>query len=150
MIIEIRQVEYSGWPHFCLLEIKIGPSGMCAYREHSPSPRRIIKKHLHAPSLIHSVLNSLYQIASRSHPPLVQPETYPDDSLLSCHFLWSPFTSCGPIIWLVSYSVEVWDREFNTEWIREDACKCICTIFIGDGLCSRYVHILLGAHFDFQ
>ena len=38
-----------------------------------------------------SELNSLSQIASRSHSPLVQAETYPDDSLLSCIsscYLW--------------------------------------------------------------
>ena len=99
------------------------PRGMCAYGEHSPFPKRIIEMHLYAPSLIHSAYNSLSQIASRSHSPLVQAETYPDVSLLSCHFVLSSLTSCGPIIWLVSYSVEVLDREFNTEWIREGACK---------------------------
>ena len=52
----------------------MGPSGMCAFGEYSPSPRRIIKMHLHAPFLIHSAFNFLYQIASRSHLPLVQAE----------------------------------------------------------------------------
>ena len=85
----------------------MGPSGMCAYGENSPSPRKIIEIHLNAPFLIHSVLKSISQIASRRHSLLEQAEIYSDDSLLSCHFVLSSLTSCGPITWLVSYSVEV-------------------------------------------
>ena len=128
----------------------LAPSGMCTYGERNPSLRRIIEMHLHAPSLIHSVLNSLSQIASCSHWLLVQAKTYPDDSLLSCRFVLSPLTSCDPFRWLVSYSVEVWDREFSTEWIREGACKCISLMLLRDGLCSPYAHIPLGAHPDFH
>ena len=52
-------------------------------------------------------------------------------------------SACTRGEWL---QLAIWDRGFNTEWIREVACKCISMILFGDELCFPYTHIPLWAH----
>ena len=141
VILEIHQNKYSECPHFCLLEIKMGaPSGICAYGEHSPSLRRIIEMHLRAPSLIHSMLNSLSQTSTEYETSHTRSKVTRRNGSSGDYRLG--ISDCTSSEWL---RLAIWDREFNTGWIREGACKNISMILLRDGLCST-----AWAHLDFQ